>query len=267
MLENAIFTKLSLATSFNALTSFFAFFKMLQLFCKSLVTVWIATMSKFLRIAGLIWSIRYSVDATGSGRILTESPQDTSLPLTFFIIEFPMTMMFSFTFGWWASAWRSLKLTCSSLNSSFFGTFDSFLLSFRKILFPVVWLILLSFDFPFVFLAWITNIFNEIFIMKYFFNAHVATFFVKHVLKEVSGLWNLNSGRWTLDSGRYTLDAGLWTLDTVIDCCRTESESSFWFCFIKLLKILWVQIFRGLMVTLVLWRLQVLTWIFLEILY
>ena len=49
---------------------------------------------------------------------------------------------------------------------------------------------------------------------------------------------------WTLDArvGRWTLDAGLWTLDAVVDCCRTESEASFWFCLIKLLKIHWVRI-------------------------
>ena len=41
------------------------------------------------------------------------------------------------------------------------------------------------------------------------------------------GPWTLNSRCWTLDYGLYTLDAGLWTLDTVVDCCRTESESSF----------------------------------------
>ena len=59
-------------------------------------------------------------------------------------------------------------------------------------------------------------------------------------------------GRWTLDNGRYTLDSGLWTLNTVVDCFRIESETSFWFCLIKLLKILWVRISKDLMVTLVL---------------
>ena len=147
MLENAIFMELSLSTSFTALTSFFAFFTMLQLFCKSLVPVWITTISGFLRTAGLMWSIRSSVDAPGWGRILTESPRDASLPLTFFIIESPMTTMFFFTFSWWASGWRSLKLTYSSLNLSSFGTFNSFFFSFRKVLFVLVWLIILSFIF------------------------------------------------------------------------------------------------------------------------
>ena len=78
--------------------------------------------------------IRSSIDAPGWGRILTESPRDTSLPLTFFIIESPMTTILFFTLGWWASGWRSLKLTCNSLNLSSFGTFDSFFLSFRKAL-------------------------------------------------------------------------------------------------------------------------------------
>ena len=64
-----------------------------------------------------------------------------------FIIESPMATMFFFTFSWWASGWRSLKLTCSSLNLSSFGTFDSFFLSFCKGLFVLVWLILLSFIF------------------------------------------------------------------------------------------------------------------------
>ena len=67
-----------------------------------------------------------------------------------------------------------------------------------------------------------------------------------------SGHWKLDAGRWTLDSGRWTLDAGLWTLDsgrwtlhfghwaldTVVDCFRTESEPTFWFCLIKLLKVI-----------------------------
>ena len=51
----------------------------------------------------------------------------------------------------------------------------------------------------------------------------------------IPGLWTLNSRRWILDSG-------LWTLDTVVDCWRTESEPSLWFCLIKWLKILWVRI-------------------------
>ena len=146
MLENVIFTEWSLSTSFTALASFFAFFTMLQFFCKSLVPVWITTMSGFLRTAGLIWSIRSSADAPGWGQILTESPRYKFLPLTFFIIESPLTMIFFF-FGWWASGWRSLKLTCSSLNLSSFETFDSFFLPFWKALFSVVWLILLSFVF------------------------------------------------------------------------------------------------------------------------
>ena len=54
----------------------------------------------------------------------------------------------------------------------------------------------------------------------------------------VYGCWAMNAGLWALDAGHYTLDAGLWTLDTVVDCFRTESEPSFWFCLIKLLKIL-----------------------------
>ena len=56
------------------------------------------------------------------------------------------------------------------------------------------------------------------------------------------GLWTLNAGRWTLGGGCYTLDAGLWALGTIVDCFRTKSEASFWFCLIKLLKILWVWI-------------------------
>ena len=48
-------------------------------------------------------------------------------------------------FRLWASGWRSWKLTFSSLKMSSFGKFDSLFLSFRKALFPVVWLILLSF--------------------------------------------------------------------------------------------------------------------------
>ena len=74
-----------------------------------------------------------------------------------------------------------------------------------------------------------------------------------------AGLWMLDSGRWILDSalsrldvGCYTLDVGLWELDTIIDCFRTKSEASFWFCLIKLLKILWVWISKDLMVTLAL---------------
>ena len=57
-----------------------------------------------------------------------------------------------------------------------------------------------------------------------------------------AGLWTLDAGLWALNPGRWNLDAGPWTLDTVVDCCRTESESSFWICLIKLLKILWVRI-------------------------
>ena len=82
----------------------------------------------------------------------------------------------------------------------------------------------------------------------------------------IPGLWMqvLNAGLWTLDAGCYTLDAGLWTLDTIVDCFRTESEPSFWFCLIQLLKIFWVRISKDLMVTLVLQRLSVLTWLFLD---
>ena len=49
ILENAVFTELSLSSSFTELTNFFAFFTMFQSFCKSLVPVWITTMSGFLR--------------------------------------------------------------------------------------------------------------------------------------------------------------------------------------------------------------------------
>ena len=72
----------------------------------------------------------------------------------------------------------------------------------------------------------------------------------------IPGLWMqvLDAGLWTLGPGCYILDAGLWILDTVVDCCRTESELSFWFCLIKL-KILWLRISKDLMVTLVLYRL------------
>ena len=78
------------------------------------------------------------------------------------------------------------------------------------------------------------------------------------------GPWNLDSGCWTLDSGRQTLeaglwtlwcqtlDAGLWTLDTFVDCFRIKSESSFWFCLIKLWKNLWVQNAKDFIVTVVL---------------
>ena len=66
------------------------------------------------------------------------------------------------------------------------------------------------------------------------------------------GLWTLNVGRWTLDAGCYTLNVGLWALDTIVDCFKTKSEASFWFCLIKLLKILWVQISKDLMITLAL---------------
>ena len=53
--------------------------------------------------------------------------------------------------------------------------------------------------------------------------------------------WTLDAGRWTVDVERYTLNAGLWALDTIVDCFRTNSEVHFWFCLIKLLKILWVR--------------------------
>ena len=64
------------------------------------------------------------------------------------------------------------------------------------------------------------------------------------------GLWTLDSGCWSTDAGLWTLGYGLWTLGTTLwtlgsehwtlsfDCFRTESEPSFWFCLIKLLKIL-----------------------------
>ena len=65
--------------------------------------------------------------------------------------------------------------------------------------------------------------------------------------------WALDAGPWKLESGRWTLDARLWTLDTEhcfrtlfhcfrtldnvsLDFFRTESESSFWFYLIKLMK-------------------------------
>ena len=59
-----------------------------------------------------------------------------------------------------------------------------------------------------------------------------------------SGRWTLtlDFGCWTLDTGFWTLDSGRWTLDTVVDCCRTESEPSFWFCLIKWLKIFSMRI-------------------------
>ena len=73
-----------------------------------------------------------------------------------------------------------------------------------------------------------------------------------------SGCWTLDTGRWTLDAvlwtldtGLWTLDAGRWALDTIVDCFRTKSEASFWFCLIKLLKILWARISKDLMITLV----------------
>ena len=56
---------------------------------------------------------------------------------------------------------------------------------------------------------------------------------------------------WTLGAS-----VGRWThsmLDVVpSDCFRTKSEASFWFCLIRLLKILWVRISKDLMVTLAL---------------
>ena len=73
-----------------------------------------------------------------------------------------------------------------------------------------------------------------------------------------SGRWTLGSGLWTLDSGLRTLDSGLWTpdatlstlgsrhwtLDNVVDCCRTESEPSFSFCFgCKSLRTSWSRLF------------------------
>ena len=48
------------------------------------------------------------------------------------------------------------------------------------------------------------------------------------------------------------LNAGLWTLDTIADWFRTESESSFWFYLIKLMKILRVGISKDFMVKLIL---------------
>ena len=70
--------------------------------------------------------------------------------------------------------------------------------------------------------------------------------------------WTLEAGRWTLDAGLrmldagpgrwnldaecYILDTGLWKRNNVVDCFRIESEPSFSFCLIKLLKSLWVRI-------------------------
>ena len=68
----------------------------------------------------------------------------------------------------------------------------------------------------------------------------------------VPRLWTLNARRWMLDIGCYTLDVGLWTLDTIIDFFRTKSEGSYWFCLIKLLKILWAGISKDLIITLAL---------------
>ena len=45
---------------------------------------------------------------------------------------------------------------------------------------------------------------------------------------------------WSLDAS-----VGRWTLDAVVDCYRTESEPSFWFYLIKLLKILSMRISKG----------------------
>ena len=76
-----------------------------------------------------------------------------------------------------------------------------------------------------------------------------------------SGYWAPNAWQWMLDPGRRTLNPGCWTmhfgrlaltLDPVVDCFRTESEPSLWFCLIKLLKILWVRFSKVLMVMLVL---------------
>ena len=67
-----------------------------------------------------------------------------------------------------------------------------------------------------------------------------------------SGLWVLDPGRWTLNAGGCTLDTVFWTLDIVVDWFRTESEHSFLFCLVKLLKILRVQICKELLVTLIL---------------
>ena len=62
----------------------------------------------------------------------------------------------------------------------------------------------------------------------------------------------LDPGRWTLNAGGCTLDTVFWTLDIVVDWFRTESEHSFLFCLVKLLKILRVQICKELLVTLIL---------------
>ena len=55
-----------------------------------------------------------------------------------------------------------------------------------------------------------------------------------------SGRWSHDAGLWMLDSGRWTLNVGRWALNTghCYWLFRTESESSFWFYLIKLLKIL-----------------------------
>ena len=64
--------------------------------------------------------------------------------------------------------------------------------------------------------------------------------------------WILDAGPWTLDARLWMLDSGLWTPDTVVDWFRTESELSFWFCLIKLLKILWAGIFKDVIAKLIL---------------
>ena len=52
----------------------------------------------------------------------------------------------------------------------------------------------------------------------------------------ISRILDTSAERWTLDAGLWTLEARLWELDTVVDWLRTESESGFWFCLIKLLN-------------------------------
>ena len=65
-------------------------------------------------------------------------------------------------------------------------------------------------------------------------------------LGALDSLWTLDSGCFNLDSWCYTFNAGLWTLDTVVDCFRIESEPSFWFCLIKLLKLFRCESLRTL---------------------
>ena len=51
--------------------------------------------------------------------------------------------------------------------------------------------------------------------------------------------WTLDAGPWTLDSGRWTLHYVRWALDTVVDCFKTDSEPTFWFCLMWLEWLKW----------------------------